>query len=874
MGTLGGGNVTVSAGHDIGNAGKGIVVAVGGSGRVIDGQLVQTGGGTLSISAGSGIGGGDNQFVNLRGNIGVQTGDFGSMNAANFGYNINDPRPLNLLVPYAMTSVSGGSFVPGDGVVDVRTRGDLAVGPIIDPGRVGVNQPTKASTSVGAGAGVSWFTLWTEQTAIDLFAAGGDLTTSASIPNQVPRAGTSFAPSILQATAANGSIYTAGTGLMLPSPSGQLELLARGSIIEQEAASGVLASSPSSLATPFNPGWALLQSTGTPTASGTMWSIADSNYWSDPNSLPDVAGSGVKVYSYSYDTLQNGYQGDGGYAFVFGPNNVTDDSAFGGSLMSRIYAVDGDVYGLAYGSTVNISRFVNGQSVPSVAYYAAKPVRIFAGGDIVNVTGLILQNDPTDVSMIAAQGSVIYPTFDIAGPGTFEVTAGKNIYFGATASIESIGPKVIGDTRPGASVVLQGGLGAGAPGEGQVDWTGFAKLYLDPVNLAGAGPLADQPGKVAKTYNSELLGWLKTRFGYAGSAEGALAYFLALPGEQQRVFLRMVYYAELTAGGREYNAIGGPRYGSYLRGREAIAMLFDAGDEAYGGDITLFSARIGPGANPPIKSGFVHTDFGGDIQLLAPAGGVTIGTEGLAPGADAGLITQGEGNIQIYSQDSVLLGLSRIMTTFGGDILAWSAEGDINAGRGSKTTTIFTPPKREYDNYGNIKLSPTVPSQGAGIATLNPIPDVPPGDIDLIAPLGTIDAGEAGIRVSGNVNLAALHIVNAANIQVQGTSSGIPTVQAPNIGGLTEASNTAGAAAQQAAGPKQSNNAQPSIIIVEVLGFGGGEGASPSGGDDKRKGSGQQTYNTNSPFQVVGAGSLNQTANRYLTESEKVALRQ
>ncbi len=65
-------------------------------------------------------------------------------------------------------------------------------------------------------------------------------------------------------------------------------------------------------------------------------------------------------------------------------------------------------------------------------------------------------------------------------------------------------------------------------------------------------------------------------------------------------------------------------------------------------------------------------------------------------------------------------------------------------------------------------LAPQVPSSGAGIATLNPIPEVAAGDIDLIAPLGTIDAGEAGIRVSGNINLAALQMVNAANIQVQG----------------------------------------------------------------------------------------------------------
>src|SRR5262249_36777535 len=150
--------------------------------------------------------------------------------------------------------------------------------------------------------------------------------------------------------------------------------------------------------------------------------------------------------------------------------------------------------------------------------------------------------------------------------------------------------------------------------------------------------------------------------------------------------------------------------------------------------------------------------------------------------------------IDIYSEGSVLLGQSRIMTQFGGNILAWSANGDINAGRGSKTTQIFVPPLQIYDQYGNITLSPPTTASGAGIAALEPLAGVAPGDVDLIAPLGTIDAGEAGIRVSGNVNLAALQVINAANIQVQGTSTGIPTAQAPNIGGLTEASNTAGAA--------------------------------------------------------------------------------
>ncbi|MCA1454208.1 filamentous hemagglutinin family protein [Bradyrhizobium sp. BRP22] len=30
------------------------------------------------------------------------------------------------------------------------------------------------------------------------------------------------------------------------------------------------------------------------------------------------------------------------------------------------------------------------------------------------------------------------------------------------------------------------------------------------------------------------------------------------------------------------------------------------------------------------------------------------------------------------------------MTTFGGDILAWFAEGGIDAGRGAKTTVLYT----------------------------------------------------------------------------------------------------------------------------------------------------------------------------------------
>jgi len=120
---------------------------------------------------------------------------------------------------------------------------------------------------------------------------------------------------------------------------------------------------------------------------------------------------------------------------------------------------------------------------------------------------------------------------------------------------------------------------------------------------------------------------------------------------------------------------------------------------------------------------------------------------------------------------------------------------------------------------------------GGGIGVLATVAGVKPGDVDLIAPIGTIDAGDAGIRVSGNLNISALQVVNATNIQVSGSSAGSPAPVAPAVGGLAAAASSSSAATSSAAdeAAKQARaQAQaelvPSLITVEVIGYGGGEG--------------------------------------------------
>jgi Filamentous haemagglutinin family outer membrane protein len=934
MGTLGGGNLSVRVGGDAGvitqrttgpatnsagprsdtARGQGLVLAVGSTGRVLDdGSLVQTGGGDLDVR----LGGGWNShvegrvmeatgsttptqthelygaLVNLRGAMDMKAGQIGTVETIYSG--LQDGRDVRPADPYvaSVTRATGGLLVvPGDSTVNVLSRGDLVMGGTADAGLAilpnTLNVSTAANSSTGAVTGTSWFTLWTDRTALHLSAGGGALAFDTRASEAVAHrdvtdweygsnGGWFLLPGTVSVTALNGSIFygrSAASGwtdsaasqwdkaglLLVPQGERRIEMLAGQSLYGGGYAISASGAESSILATPQHAAFV---------AQDALTNLVATNVADD---APAVDRRFTPL-------------------LAFGANTLADSVATSAEARqpSRFYAVEGDIVGLRTGSVIH---YQSGSRSGESDVVAVGPVSIQAGRDIVYTGTLLNETLPMitdlsrdfsgatasgnvvvhtqakDLSVVQAGRDILYANIEVQGPGTLELTAGRNVIQDDRAVLHSSGPAVPADTRRGASIVVQAGMGTMEP-----DYSAFVRRYLDPDNLAVAGtPLADQPGKVVKLYRDDLVKWLDQQFGFKGTADEAVALYGSMPLAQQRIFARQVFFAELREGGREYTDVDGPRRGSYLRGRNAIAAMFPGKDNGPGKDSGKLLMYGGAG---------IHTDVGGDIQVLTPSGGQTYGIEGAAPPATAGLITRGSGNIQLYALDSILLGQSRVMTTFGGDILAWSAKGDINAGRGAKTTLVFTPPRREYDAFGNVTLSPDVPSTGAGIATLNPLPEVKPGDVDLIAPLGTVDAGEAGIRVSGNVNIAALQVLNAANIQVKGESAGLPTVPTVNVAALTSAStaaSTAAAAAQEVLQREreQVRQQQPSVFTVRVLGIGDEAAPAapsplPPAGPVSRS---STPYDPRNPVQIVGHGvQLDPALMAQLTEEERRALR-
>jgi len=379
----------------------------------------------------------------------------------------------------------------------------------------------------------------------------------------------------------------------------------------------------------------------------------------------------------------------------------------------------------------------------------------------------------------------------ISGPGALEVLAGRNLDLGLgqnQADGTGVGITSVGNARnpylnfAGADLVIGSGLDLTGGLSGELNYEEFLNKYGDQYADDAAG------GSVLENDQS--------------------------PEAQARLALRILYLV-LRDSGRKH-AKG--ENGAYEEGFSAIRTLF--GDVAASGNILTRSRDI-------------RTKNGGNIDIFAPGGKLTLANTTIGnPQIPPGIVTEGGGGISILTQGDVDIGIGRIFTLRGGNAIIWSSEGDIAAGAAAKTVKSAPPTRVIIDpQSADVQTDLAGLATGGGIGVLATVAGVEPGDVDLIAPVGTVDAGDAGIRATGNLTIAAAQVLNADNINVGGQSSGVPAPPpppaAPNIAGLTSASATAGAAANtanQVANQARETPAEeeaPSVFVVEVLGYGG-----------------------------------------------------
>lgn len=400
------------------------------------------------------------------------------------------------------------------------------------------------------------------------------------------------------------------------------------------------------------------------------------------------------------------------------------------------------------------SSIVAGHDVLAGLIQLAEATQVDAGRDISGIT-LLGQNVRTqDVTRLTAGRDIRLGGSDqvrIGGPGRVDVLAGRQVDLGVSLGLTSVG-RLANPNLPvdgGADINLIAGLGSGG-----VNAQGF---LTDVV-------------AVSAEHRDGLIAYVA---GFGGvppaSYETAASRFLALNFEQQRPYLLGAFFSELVASGREANL--DPEVG-FSRGYAAIDALFpgsrgEQADTLYSGDLSLAFSRI-------------YTISGGTISLVVPGGLVNVGLANPPPSiatrdpSQLGIVAQGAGSVRIFAEGDVLVNQSRIFTLRGGDIAIWSSEGDIDAGRGSKSALSAPPPRVIFDNSGRLTIDFSGAVAGSGIRTITTADNVDAGDVDLIAPKGIVNAGDAGIGSAGNLNIAAQQVAGLDNIQVGGVSTGVP----------------------------------------------------------------------------------------------------
>ena len=184
-----------------------------------------------------------------------------------------------------------------------------------------------------------------------------------------------------------------------------------------------------------------------------------------------------------------------------------------------------------------------------------------------------------------------------------------------------------------------------------------------------------------------------------------------------------------------------------------------------------------------------------------------------------GIVAQGIGNVSSVSYGNFLVNQSRVFAADGGDILVWSTDGNVDAGRGAKTAISAPAPTITFNAQGQVETTFPAALQGSGIQALATTPDVSPGDVDLYAPQGVVNASDAGI-VAGNLTIGATAVLGRNNITVSGVSVGVPVDSSglgASLAGSTSVASSAANAATLAADAGNKTSATP--LAQSALGF-------------------------------------------------------
>jgi hypothetical protein len=473
---------------------------------------------------------------------------------------------------------------------------------------------------------------------------------------------------------------------------------------------------------------------------------------------------------------------------------------------------------------------LEGNVTDATLTYIPKSVDVIAGEDISalslraeNITG-------SDISLISAGGQISYASprdvngilipedqsIVIEGPGSLLIEAGGSINLGTSGGVTTVGNLYNPDLASGgASVsVLTGATVARA------DLADFITRYL-----------AD-----ASTYDAMLISYVQA---YSGSPvttkADALALFEGFSREQQYLLCEQIFYDEIRTGGRAA-AAAGPGHDDYSRSFLALSTLFpnattasgaDAAGAVYPGSLSLYFSQI-------------YTLDGGDIALVTPGGSVNVGlaTPPIAFGitkspSQLGIVAESTGNVSSVSYGNFLVNQSRVFAADGGDILVWSTDGNVDAGRGAKTAISAPAPTITVNAQGQVQTTFPAALQGSGIQALATTLGATPGDVDLYAPQGVVNASDAGI-VAGNLTIGATAVLGRNNITVSGVSVGVP-VDTSGLGASFAGSSAVGSSAATAAtmaadvgnnkGETAAPLAQSALEFLDVFVLGLGEDA-------------------------------------------------